>query len=92
MNGLLCVFEFKSFLDHVTALVCKFSSIEDSTELRSKLESLEIPFEDILIANVPIRRPITKKQYEAWNAIWPLVFHESMDEKYNVIVCIIILN
>ena len=68
--------------DHVTALVCKYAEIEDPNELRSKLESLEIPFEDILVVNVPIRRPITKKQYETWNAIWPLVFHESMDEKY----------
>lgn len=71
-------------LDHVTALVCKSSnSINDkNNELRSRLNIFEIPFEEILIVNVPIRRPVTKKQYETWNAIWPLVFHESMDEKY----------
>lgn len=49
--------------------------------LTTELRNHEIPFIEIISTTVPIRKPITKKQYQSWNAIWPLVFHESMNEK-----------
>lgn len=63
-------------------LFCKGSSENENSEyLESELNDSEIPFEAITKVQVPVRKPITKNQYQAWNSIWPLVFHESMDEK-----------
>lgn len=55
---------------------------EDPETLKVKLDDSELPHEAITIVQVPVRKPITKNQYQSWNSIWPLVFHESMDEKY----------
>lgn len=59
----------------------KISREDECLEIQGKLEYHSISFVEILSVHVPVRQPITKKQYEAWNLIWPLVFHESMDEK-----------
>ena len=76
------MFKINFLKDHVTVLICNYSEYEnDSLALEKRLNDHQIPFESISTVSVPIRNPTTKKQYENWNLIWPLVFHESMDEK-----------
>ena len=66
------------------ALVCKIDEIKsDFGTIERTLKENDVPFESLCEVQVPSRHPITKKQYETWNSIWPLVFHESMDEKYD---------
>lgn len=73
---------FINIVDFVLALFRKKTAEDNDLDLFSNLDQHSIPYEDISIVSVPSRNPITRKQYEAWNIIWPVVFHESMTEKY----------
>ena len=64
------------------ALLCKNKEQTNSSDsYLTELAQDLIPYQESFLVRVPSRRPITRKQYEAWNLIWPVVFHESMDEK-----------
>ena len=64
--------------------------MDEEDSIKSNLSTSSVPYAHLFMVSVPVRRPITKKQYETWNLIWPLVFHESMEEKYlNQIVYIL---
>ena len=69
------------------ALVCKMNgNADDSSAIERALNEKCIPYDSICEVRVPSRHPLTRKQYETWNSVWPLVFHESMDEKYYEII------
>lgn len=63
--------------------MCQESEVEDKNKevLISKLTDNKVIFEEISLVSVPLRIPVSRPQYEKWNNIWPLVFHESMNEK-----------
>lgn len=67
-------------LDHVKVLLCRTFQFEKDV-LEKNLTEATLPFTSIEEVQVPIRYPITKQQYEKWNLLWPLVFHESTYER-----------
>lgn len=67
--------------DHVKVLLERIKDDSQSDILKQKLEELSLPVDNLEVVQVPTRHPITKAQYEKWNAIWPLNFHESTYER-----------